>query len=181
MGDFDESQDMGMSGTIGVALPAQNGSKQQKIVVLSFEDFNRPEIRDDRPIVDMEVPEWGGATVYLRAMTDQDRDRWEFRTIIHQQVEADPEKFAERQRQETYERRLVGTKAQLVARCVVNPQGERILSDEQAGVLQLRNSAAINRLAERCFELCGLTPADLKKLEEAKNARSSQTDDVSST
>ncbi len=127
---------------------------------------------DDRPIVEVPVPEFG-RTVLMRAMSAADRDEWELRFIADQHVEPDPEKARERDRQMTYRERLAGAKAQIVARCVVNERGERIFSDQDVALLQQRNAAAINRLADRANELCGFTQADQAALLKASGGTAS--------
>lgn len=144
--------------------------------LVSFEDFVEA-TKEDRPIVPFPVPEWG-KSILLRAMAQSDRDEWELRDQGDWNVEPDEKKRDERARKRTIREIATGIKAGLVARCIVNPDGARIFTNQQVQFLQQRNAAAIDRIAEKANELCGFSRADTAKLiEDAKKASDSHDDE----
>jgi hypothetical protein len=138
-------------------------------VLSSFDEY-LDVASDDRPLVPVAVPEWGGRVVLLRAMGSRERDDWQIRFIANDPIEPDQARREALERQHTYGERLLGDNARLVARSIVGPDGERIFSDAQTSFLEQRNSAVIDRLAKRAMELNGFTQADVEKLAEARAA-----------
>jgi len=127
-------------------------------VLASFDDY-LVIAAEDRPLVPMVVPEWGGRTVLLRALSSRDRDEWTVRLMRDEPFEMDDGLRRAAEKRLTYGDRMLGANALLVARSIVGPDGERIFSDDQVGFLEARNAAVINRLADRVLELNGWTPA----------------------
>lgn len=140
---------------------------------------------EDRVVVEVSVPELARPgdpprIVLMRAMRQEDRDEWEYRFAGDMTFALTDRQL--REQNDTAPRRSVrdvqrGMKSLLVSMCVVNSKGERIFNKTQISILQDRNSAAINRLAEKANELCGFTRADIAALElQAKNASALQDD-----
>lgn len=131
---------------------------------------------NDRPIVEVPVPEFGlvdgkPRAVLMRAMRQDDEDEWEYRYSGEMQFAFTAEQAQERQapRKSVLEVQR-GMKALLVSLCVVDERGERLFSRDDIALLQRRNAAAINRLASKADELCGITQADREALERRKNS-----------
>lgn len=103
----------------------------------------------DLPTEDVEVPEWGG-TVRVRALTGAERDAFE-QSIIEQ-------------RGKSTKMNLQNMRAKLVALTVVDEEGNRIFSDEDAKLLGQKSASALNRIFEVAQRLSGLTPADVDEL-----------------
>jgi len=152
-------------------------------VLTSFDEFLQV-AADDRPLVPVVVPEWGGRVVLLRAMGSRERDEWQIRFIRDESIEPDAAKREALEREHTYGERLIGDNARLVARSIVGPDGRRIFTDAQVGFLEDRNSAVISRLADQANELNGVTARDVERLAEArergKDGSSSPSDTTSS-
>jgi len=107
---------------------------------------------DDRPIVEFEVPEWN-ITVRLRAMTGTDRDGFENHVTKGGQEGT---------------MNIVGMRAKMVAACLVDEDGNRLVTsakDEQA--LGSKSAAALDRLFAKCMEMNGMSAEDEEKLKES--------------
>lgn len=105
---------------------------------------------DDRKIVDFEVPEWN-RSVKLRPMTGNDRDAFEAH-VTNGGKEGTVN--------------VLGMRAKLVASCLVDSAGNRLVQDGQEKVLGGKSAAALDRLFTRCMSLNGMTEEDEKKLVE---------------
>jgi hypothetical protein len=92
----------------------------------------------------VEVPEWGGS-VTVRAMTSRERDAYEA-----SMVEGD---------------KYVNVRARLVASCLVDENGERMFSDEDAEALGNKGASAMNRIFNVVTRINGFSDSDLEDLE----------------
>lgn len=100
----------------------------------------------DRDPVKFYVPEWD-RYVWLRPCSGNERDRRE-------------------QEQATDEEVAVGGRAVLIARCLCNEDGSYWdISPKQVMMLGERSGAAIQRLAVKCFDLCGYSIQSVEDLE----------------
>lgn len=94
---------------------------------------------DDLPTEDLAIPEWGGRTVRLRALTKG--EQLDIRKAALVNGEPDPE--------------LVELLAIVAA--LVEPK----LKPEDIGILRAKNAAAVNRIAARVAALAGLSEAEV--------------------
>lgn len=93
---------------------------------------------DDRKIVEVEVPEWGGRKVRLREMSAADRDSYEVENL-----EAREQKRPAKQ-----------VRARLVALCLVDEDGKRVFSDAaDIEKLGAKSAKALDRLFWKAREL----------------------------
>lgn len=108
---------------------------------------------DDRPWMDVPTPEWGVPTVRIVSMSGADRDSWEAAALI-------------RRAQAEGTARLRNLRAELVARCAVDPAtGERIFSEEDIEALGQKSARVLDRLFAAATQLNAVTPDDMKALE----------------
>lgn len=103
----------------------------------------------DLPTEDVEVPEWGG-TVRVRALTGAERDAFE-QSVVEM-------------RGKSTRMNLKNIRAKLVALTVVDEDGKRVFSDEDAELLGRKSAAALNRVFEVAQRLSGLRPEDVEEL-----------------
>lgn len=98
----------------------------------------------------IEVPEWGGS-VTIRRMTGGERDAYEADIFESKgsQLQLKRENF----------------RAKLIARCLVDDNGERMFSDGEIAVLSKKSAAALDRLFAACQRLNGMTGAEQEKIE----------------
>jgi hypothetical protein len=98
------------------------------------------------------VPEWGGA-VLVRGMSGTERDAYEQSILV---VNSKGRKVD-----------LVGARAKLVVRCIVDEAGHRLFEDGDAPALAAKSAAAIERVFDVASRLSGLSSTDVEDL--AKN------------
>ncbi len=103
----------------------------------------------DLPFEDVEVPEWGGA-VRVRGLTGAERDAFE-QSIVET-------------RGKNTRMNLKNIRAKLVALCVVDEQGNRVFSDDDAEALGRKSAAALDRVFEAAQRLSGLRKEDVEEL-----------------
>lgn len=103
----------------------------------------------DLPTERVVVPEWNGE-VLVRALTGAERDTFE-QSIVEQ-------------RGKSTRMNLQNLRAKLVALTVVDEEGKRLFSDEDAKLLGQKSAAALNRVFEVAQRLSGLTPEDVEEL-----------------
>lgn len=98
----------------------------------------------------IEVPEWGGS-VTIRRMTGGERDAYEADIFESKgsQLQLKRENF----------------RAKLIARCLVDDNGERMFSDGEIAALSKKSAAALDRLFAVCQRLNGMTGAEQEKIE----------------
>lgn len=94
----------------------------------------------DLPAEVVPVPEWGGE-VRIRTMTGTERDAFE------QSLSLDGQ------------RKLDNLRARLLAKVIVDDNGARLFSDEDAAALGGKSSAALNRCFDVAQRLNGLGAA----------------------
>lgn len=110
-----------------------------------------PELKDNP-----DDPEEESPVVYMRAMTDAEKEEWQLRNIADQHFEPDPEKARENDRQKTYRQVLARNRPDLISMCIVDEDGRRIFSIEDVEDLANLNAGAVARLYAKARELCGL-------------------------
>lgn len=111
---------------------------------------------DDRPFRDVPTPEWAKAgveAVRIVTMTAADRDEWEAAALISRAAKEGTD-------------RLRNLRAELVARCAVDPEtGERIFGSEDVEALGKKSSKCLDRLFSVSTELNAVTEDDMRALE----------------
>ena len=105
---------------------------------------------DDRPIEILDVPEWKGK-VRLRGLTGAGRDEYEASTVVIRDGRAWPD--------------TENARAKLVARCIVNAEGEPIFTQHDVHRLGQKGAAGLDRVWSACLRLSGLSEEDMKELE----------------
>jgi len=114
---------------------------------------------NDLQYEDVHVPEWGG-TVRVRALTGAERDAFEA-------------KMAEaRQKGMALGAALHNFRAKLVVRCIVDEQGKRLFSDDDAKALGTKSGAVLDRLFDVARRLSGMNEDAVE--EAAKNSVTGQ-------
>ena len=106
---------------------------------------------DDLLFEDVEIPEWGGM-VRVRGLTGAERDAFEAEIV--------------EQRGKKTRLNMQNFRAKLVARSVVNGDGQRLFSDKDAHALGKKSAAALNRVFEVAQRLSGLSDKDVEELVE---------------
>lgn len=104
---------------------------------------------DDLETQELEVPEWGG-TVLVRALSGKERDAYEASLVQFRGNERLPQ--------------LANMRAKLVVRCIVDDQGQRLFTDQDANALGQKSAHALNRVFEVAAELSGLSEEDIEEL-----------------
>lgn len=122
--------------------------------ILKAEDLEREVV---------EVPEWHGSVI-VRALNGRERDDYEASCV--------------QQRGKSMVRNLVNIRAKLVVRSVVDENGERVFTDQDANALGLKSAAALDRLFEVAAKLSRLSDEDVEEL--AGNSDAAQSGDSSS-
>lgn len=103
---------------------------------------------EDRPWVDVHVPEWMG-TVRIRAMTGEQRDLFD-------------QAFSESTDVRTSKVR--NFRALMIASSAVNEAGEQIFSMDDVIALGQKNSAAMDRLFSAALSINKMTKADAEQI-----------------
>lgn len=103
----------------------------------------------DLPTELVPVPEWGGE-ILVRGLTGAERDAFE-QSIVEQ-------------RGKSTRINLRNLRAKLVAMTVVDEQGNRLFSDDEAEALGRKSAAALNRVFEVAQRLSGLRQEDVEEL-----------------
>ena len=94
----------------------------------------------DVDIHEVEVPEWGGS-ILLRGMTGEQRNNYEH--------------WAHTQSKETVPD-YRGIRERLIMSCAIDENGEALFTEDDLQQLAAKNSEVIDRLHEKCRELCGM-------------------------
>lgn len=110
---------------------------------------------DDLPREEVEVPEWGG-TVYVRALSGDERDRWEA-SMIDVQREGDKTKAIPK---------FDHIRSSLCARTICDEQGKRLFTDADVEELGAKSAAALDRVYSVAERLSGLSAQDIEELAE---------------
>lgn len=98
---------------------------------------------DDRQHEDIEVPEWGG-TARLRGLSGTERDAYEASLLVL----APNGKVARHD--------LADARSKLLAKCLVDEDGERLFTDREVKELGAKNGAVIDRLYDVAKRLSGI-------------------------
>jgi hypothetical protein len=115
---------------------------------------------DDLPTEDVEVPEWGGS-VRVKALAGKDRDAFEA--------------SMQQQRGKEYVRNMANVRAKLVAKTVVDENGERMFAENEINALGQKSAAALDRIFEVAAKLSRLSDDDIEEL--GKASEDDQSDD----
>src|SRR5258708_17507021 len=123
---------------------------------LSKDDILKAE---DRTPVEVECPEWGGS-VLVRGMTGKERDQFEVSRVEEssQAVQVQRGRAGGRPSGPN----LVNMRAKIVARCVVDDDGQRMFSDADVVALGEKSGAAIDRIFTVASRLSGMSEEDKK-------------------
>jgi hypothetical protein len=89
------------------------------------------------------VPEWGGE-VLVRGLRGSDKDSFEQGLFVN-------EKFS-----------AANVRAKLVARCMVDAEGSRLFSDEEALALGEKSAVALDRVYEVAQRLSGIGKKEIE-------------------
>lgn len=107
---------------------------------------------DDMRVEVVAVPAWGGKKVRLKMMSAAERDEFEASTVEMKRGKQKPN--------------LANLRARLVARCIVNAQGDRIFQSGDVARLGRKSAQALDYLFQKCQELNGFTEQDIEDLVE---------------
>lgn len=99
----------------------------------------------------VEVPEWDGQ-VWVRTLTGEELDSYE--TSIVGKGKSD----------------MRNIRSRLIARCVVDQDGNRLFADNEAEQLGGKSAAALDRLYDVAMRLNGRSEKDQKELEKNSEA-----------
>lgn len=104
---------------------------------------------DDLPTMDVEVPEWGG-WVRLRGLTGKQRDELEKSTI--------------KQRGGDVQANFVNFRARIVAASAIDESGQLLFGQDEVAALGRKSSRVLDKLAEACSRLSGMSADDVEEL-----------------
>lgn len=113
---------------------------------------------DDVQIEPVTVPEWGGKTVLVRGLTGEERDAWE---ASLRQIRPSLSKKGEQE----ITVNQANARAKLLVKCIVNVEGKRLFTDQQAPALGKKNGRAIDRLYDVAARLSGLSEEEMEAVE----------------
>jgi len=111
---------------------------------------------DDLTYQDVEVSEWGG-TVRVKMLSGTERDAYE-QSMISIRVDNNGRR--------TVRQDSTNARAKLVARCLIDEDGQRLFADKEVVQLGQKSAAALNRVFEVAAALNGLTESDVEELTE---------------
>ncbi len=116
----------------------------------------------DREVVEVDCPEWGGS-VLVRGMSGKERDMFEMSL-----QDAGDAVQVQRGRAggRPPGRNLVNTRAKVVARCVVDDDGNRLFSDADVTALGEKSGAPIDRIFTVAARLSGMGEEDAAEMAE---------------
>jgi hypothetical protein len=123
--------------------------------VVEYEFLGRDAILDydDIETVVVPVPEWGAkAAVRLKVLTAFERDEFEASTVTTKGGKQKPN--------------LANLRARLVARCMVDAEGNRVFQSGDVARLGRKSSKALDRLFAKCQEINGFSDKDIEELTE---------------
>jgi hypothetical protein len=105
----------------------------------------------DLPTEEVPVPEWGG-TVFVRTMSGTERDNFEQVILEGKSTKGGTAK-------------MVNVRAKLAVKVLVDEQGKRLFTDEDAGILGSKSGKALDRIFEVAQRLAGIGEKDIAELE----------------
>jgi hypothetical protein len=97
------------------------------------------------------IPEWNNGTIYIRALTGAQRDKFES-SMIKMRQDGKKEVTSDNFR------------ARLCVMCIVDANGKRLFRDDEAAALGKKNAAAIARIYDKASEMSGLTQKDADEI-----------------
>lgn len=103
----------------------------------------------DLETIEVEVPEWDG-TVIVRGLTGRERDEFEASMMERRGKQMVPN--------------VANVRAKLVVKCVVDENGKRLFTDQDANEMGEHSAAAVNRIYAAASKLSGLTDEDVEEL-----------------
>ena len=113
----------------------------------------------------VEVPEWGKEgqplILYVRGMTASERDVWESERVLWKNLG---------QKNQRAEQNIDNVRAGLVARTLVDEDGNRIFEDGDIAKLGAKSAKVIDGLFEVAQKLSGISDDDLDELEKNSEA-----------
>jgi hypothetical protein len=109
---------------------------------------------DDLETREVDVPEWGGS-VLVRGLTGRERDAYETSLTTERQTKAGVQRGVD----------LDNVRAKLIARCVVDEDGQRLFKDQDIAALGAKSAVALNRVYDVALELSGLTDESQEEIE----------------
>lgn len=123
---------------------------------------------DDRPLVPVEVPEWG-RTLYVRALSSEDRDLLEAATSEIVAEHKKLKRLAEEHGDEEFPALsqadiLPGQRARICALATCDAEGKAIFEWSDIDRLRKKNGRAVERLVDAAIAASSLTPAALEEL-----------------
>lgn len=104
---------------------------------------------NDLPRETVPVPEWGG-DVIVRGLTGTERDAYEAETFRLNGTAVTTD--------------LTNMRARLVARTLIDEQGNRLFNDGEVMLLGRKSAVALQRVFEAAQRLSGLTASDVEEL-----------------
>lgn len=133
-------------------LNGADGNEMEKSVtkLLTKEQILKVKDAETREV---HVPEWGG-TVRVKAMTGEERDRFEASIVTT--------------RGKNVQRNLANIRAKLVACTVVDEADKLVFSFEDVAALGQKNAKALDRVYSAAAELSGISDSDVEEM--AKNS-----------
>jgi hypothetical protein len=105
---------------------------------------------DDRVTEEVDCPEWGGS-VLVRGMTGRERDAFELSLRDQRSGQRIPG-------------RMNNIRSQIIVRCVVDDDGERLFTDADVTALGEKSGAAIDRVYDVAARLSGMSEEDEKEM-----------------
>jgi hypothetical protein len=107
--------------------------------------------QDDLKYEDIEIPEWGGAWVRVRALSAYQRDRFEADTVTR--------------KGKNVTTNLENIRARLCLLCLIDPEtNEQLFQEEDTFPLGGKSAAALDRIFTVAQRLNGLREADVEEL-----------------
>jgi hypothetical protein len=119
---------------------------------------------DDAAYDEVTVPEWGGRVIRLRSMTAAERDSYQASMLRQQGNNPGNQRLT-----------LNDVTANLLVRCIVDADGNRIFSDKDAAALGRKNAKALDRLSDVAKKLSAMSDEDMEEL--AGNSEGGQNGD----
>lgn len=104
---------------------------------------------DDLEYEELDVPEWGG-TVRVRSLSGTELDAYQASMRL--------------QRGNEFIANMLNIRAKLVVRAVVDEDGKRLFTDNDAPALGEKSAAALNRVFEVASRLSRLSEEDVEEL-----------------
>lgn len=108
---------------------------------------------EDRELEPIDLPKWGSPEVFVRVMSGTERDDFEASMI--------------QQRGKNVTQNLTNIRAKLAVRCLVDKEGKRVFSDDDAVELGKKSCSMLQLVFEKARDLNKLSNEDVEEL--AKN------------